>query len=34
MALAILLAKAIGADTQALMSLWIATAKENGALLD
>jgi Fe-S-cluster containining protein len=34
MALAILLAKAIGADTNALMSLWIATAKENGARVD
>ncbi|MFA9211520.1 MAG: YkgJ family cysteine cluster protein [Moraxellaceae bacterium] len=34
MALAILLAKAIGADTHALMSLWIATAKENGARVD
>lgn len=34
MTLAILLAKAIGADTHALMSLWIATAKENGARVD
>lgn len=34
MALAILLAKAIGADTHALMSLWIGTAQENGARMN